>query len=199
MLQLCRELDLAAEPFAVDAGRELRRQHLDHDLPVERAFPREEYAAHPPARQFAFEDVGGLEWVAQLGVEGAVFVHGQVRNARAAFATRAAASERCVAAAAICSVLALCSSLAAATSCIAFANDRVPPASESSRSLISPASALPAPADSAIAVVHDSASATPVSTCVQLERPSSVAACTLSTAASARALDSRAASLLPRP
>ena len=52
-----RDLDLLLEARGAHFARELRRQHLDHDLPIERPLGRHEQPAHPAAAQLALEHV----------------------------------------------------------------------------------------------------------------------------------------------
>src|SRR5688572_14234357 len=59
VLQLRGELDLATEPFAVDAGSKIGRENLDDDFAIERPFRRDKHAAHPAATQLALDLVGG--------------------------------------------------------------------------------------------------------------------------------------------
>ena len=66
MLELGGELDLAAEAVDVDAGGELGREHLDHDLPARAPFLGQEDAAHPAAAELALEAVRAAERVLQL-------------------------------------------------------------------------------------------------------------------------------------
>src|SRR6266550_2626285 len=68
MLELGRQEDLALETFERDLRRGLRREHLDHDLAVERGLLGDEHARHPTAAELALERVataqGRLELVA---------------------------------------------------------------------------------------------------------------------------------------
>ena len=57
MLERRGQLDLAAEPVQAHAGREFRRQHLDHDLPAELRLLRHEHPAHGTAAELAAEHV----------------------------------------------------------------------------------------------------------------------------------------------
>src|SRR5207237_6262685 len=70
MLELGRKEDLALETFERDLRRGLRREHLDHDLAVERGLLGDEHARHPTAAEFALERVasaqGRLQLVAQI-------------------------------------------------------------------------------------------------------------------------------------
>jgi hypothetical protein len=61
VLELGRDLDLAAEPFVVHSRRELGGEDLHHDLPAERDVVRDEDAAHAAARQLALDGVTGRE------------------------------------------------------------------------------------------------------------------------------------------
>ena len=61
MLQPRRELDLALEPVAVDAGRHLGRQHLDDHAAAERGLFRQEDAAHAAAAELALDTVCGTD------------------------------------------------------------------------------------------------------------------------------------------
>ena len=70
MLQLRGDLDLALEPLAVHAGRQLGRQHLDDDLPAERVLGRGEHAAHAAADQLVVDPVGGGERGGEAIAEG---------------------------------------------------------------------------------------------------------------------------------
>jgi hypothetical protein len=71
MLERCRELDLAAESVGAQRGGEIRRQHLDHDLPAEGGLLGQEDAAHATAAQLALEQVapgkGGTEVLENVG------------------------------------------------------------------------------------------------------------------------------------
>jgi hypothetical protein len=70
VVELRRELDLAPEALDVDPGGQLRREDLDHDLPLERPLGGDEDAAHPAARELLLEVVGvaegGLELLAEV-------------------------------------------------------------------------------------------------------------------------------------
>ena len=61
MLELRREQDLALEPLGVDAGAQLRGQHLDDDAAAERVLVREEDARHAAAAELALELVGARQ------------------------------------------------------------------------------------------------------------------------------------------
>ena len=61
MLELRDHEDLALEALDVDAGDELRRQHLDDDSAAERRVVRDEDARHPAAGELALEDVRASE------------------------------------------------------------------------------------------------------------------------------------------
>src|SRR5712671_6883433 len=61
MLELRRQLDLTAEPVAIDPGREVRREHLDDDRAAERAILRHEDATHATAQKLALELVAGAQ------------------------------------------------------------------------------------------------------------------------------------------
>src|SRR5690349_12601833 len=74
MLQLGRDLDLALEPLAIDARRQLGRQHLDHDLAAECVLGRRENAAHPAANELVAQAVGGSQRCGQSFAE--VVSHG---------------------------------------------------------------------------------------------------------------------------
>jgi hypothetical protein len=56
--------------IAIDAGSEVRWQHLDHDLATERVLLGHEHAAHAAARELALYRVrvteGALEVIDQL-------------------------------------------------------------------------------------------------------------------------------------
>ena len=69
MLQLCGDLDLLLEPRRADLARQLRRQHLDHYLAVQRPLRRHEEPAHPPAPELALEHVHVAERRLELGRE----------------------------------------------------------------------------------------------------------------------------------
>jgi len=66
VLELRDDLDLSAEPLAIDARRELGREHFDDNAPAERTIDRREDAAHPAARQLAIELIGRAERILQL-------------------------------------------------------------------------------------------------------------------------------------
>ena len=66
MLQLGRELDLAAEPVDADARRQLGQQHLDHDVPAQRGLDRQEDPRHPAAAELALEAVGLAQRLLEL-------------------------------------------------------------------------------------------------------------------------------------
>jgi hypothetical protein len=74
MLQPRRELDLAPEALAVDAGGEVGREHLHHHRPPERTLLGQVHAAHPPARQLAPEHERRRERRGQRRREGVVRV-----------------------------------------------------------------------------------------------------------------------------
>ena len=57
MLQLRRDLDLLLEARRAHLARQLGRQHLDDDLPVQRSLRRDEQPAHPAAAQLTLEHV----------------------------------------------------------------------------------------------------------------------------------------------
>ena len=57
MLHLCRDLDLLLEPGRAHFACELRRQDLDHDLPVQRPLGRDEQPTHAAAAELALEHV----------------------------------------------------------------------------------------------------------------------------------------------
>ncbi len=59
VLQLRGDLDLAAEPVAIDAGGELGRQHLDDDVAAEHAVDGDEDAAHAATGQLVIELIVG--------------------------------------------------------------------------------------------------------------------------------------------
>ena len=61
MLQRGREHDLALEAIDGDAGRELPRQHLDHDLTAERVVGGDEDDRHATATELTLDGVGGPE------------------------------------------------------------------------------------------------------------------------------------------
>jgi hypothetical protein len=61
VLELGGELDLAAEPFDVDRGREVRGQHLDDYLPPKCHLLREIDAAHAAAAQLAEDPVSSAK------------------------------------------------------------------------------------------------------------------------------------------
>ena len=70
MLQPRRELDLALEPLGVDAGQQLRRQHLHDDVPPQRLLARHEHARHAAAAELALDRVRRAERVLQLVAKG---------------------------------------------------------------------------------------------------------------------------------
>ncbi len=53
-----RQLHFAAEPIAVDPGRQVGRQHLDDDLAAEGVLPRHKDAAHAATGELALYGVG---------------------------------------------------------------------------------------------------------------------------------------------
>ena len=57
---------VAIEALDIDSGAQLRREDLDGHLPSQRRFLSDEYACHPTAREFPFENVGGTECGLQL-------------------------------------------------------------------------------------------------------------------------------------
>jgi hypothetical protein len=65
MLELCGELNLAAESLEIDSGRELGRQNFHDYFSSERSLLGEEYARHASASELALEGVivadGALE------------------------------------------------------------------------------------------------------------------------------------------
>src|SRR5213596_1542709 len=69
MLELGRKEDLALEPFERNLRRSLRREHLDHDLAVERGLRGDEHARHPTAAEFALERVAAAQGRLQLVAE----------------------------------------------------------------------------------------------------------------------------------
>jgi hypothetical protein len=58
MLQLGGEVDLAMKPISTDAVSDLRGEHLDHDLSVERPIGSQKYLGHAPAYELSLDDVG---------------------------------------------------------------------------------------------------------------------------------------------
>ena len=56
-MQARGELHLAPKPFAVHTRSQLRRQHLDDDLPAQRDIRRQKHATHPAAAEFAHDTV----------------------------------------------------------------------------------------------------------------------------------------------
>ena len=66
VLQLGRELDLAAEPVDAHARRELGQQHLDDDVPAQRRLDRQEDPRHPAAAELALEAVGLAQRLLEL-------------------------------------------------------------------------------------------------------------------------------------
>src|SRR2546428_11169938 len=69
MLELGRQEDLGLETFERDLRRGLPREHLDHDLAVERGLLRDEHARHPTAAEFALERVASAQGRLQLVAE----------------------------------------------------------------------------------------------------------------------------------
>src|SRR5258708_9940775 len=61
MLQSRGDGDLALEAIGRDLPGELRRQHLDDDLPAQRALLCEEDAGHAAAGELALDGVGILQ------------------------------------------------------------------------------------------------------------------------------------------
>ena len=61
MLQPRREGDLTPEPLERHVAGHLVRQHLDHDLAIERHVGRDEHARHPAAAELALEGVGAAQ------------------------------------------------------------------------------------------------------------------------------------------
>ena len=55
------EQHLALESLHADAGRELGREHLHHDVASERGLEGDEGARHPAATELPLERVGGTE------------------------------------------------------------------------------------------------------------------------------------------
>ncbi len=72
VLQLSCDLDLALKSLAVHSGRELGRQHLDHDLPAERVLRGREDTTHPAAGQLVVDPVGGRQRGGESVAEGVV-------------------------------------------------------------------------------------------------------------------------------
>jgi hypothetical protein len=66
MLELGGELDLAAEPLEVESRGQIRREHLDDDLPAEGGFLGQIDPTHAPAAQLAEEPVASAERVLEI-------------------------------------------------------------------------------------------------------------------------------------
>lgn len=58
VLEAGREQDLPLEPVHAHAGRHLRWEHLDDDLPAESGLLGEEDVAHPAPAELALDAVG---------------------------------------------------------------------------------------------------------------------------------------------
>jgi hypothetical protein len=69
MLELSGQMDLAAEPLDAHPGRQLRQQHLDDHLPLQRRLQRQEDARHPPAAELALDAVDLAQRSLQLLLE----------------------------------------------------------------------------------------------------------------------------------
>ena len=67
VLQLRGQADLAAESLAAHRCRQLGRQHLDHDLPLEPELFGQEHPAHRPATELPLDAIAALEGRRQLG------------------------------------------------------------------------------------------------------------------------------------
>ena len=78
MLELRRDLDFTLEALAVHPRGELRRQHLDDDLPAERVFGRRKDATHTGANQLVVYPVIGSERCGEAVAE--VVGHGERRG-----------------------------------------------------------------------------------------------------------------------
>ena len=61
-----RQLHLAAEPLAVDAGGQVGRQDLDDDLAAERVLARHEDATHPATGELPLDGVGVAQGVLEI-------------------------------------------------------------------------------------------------------------------------------------
>ncbi|GAB1342231.1 hypothetical protein MASR1M101_13580 [Gemmatimonas sp.] len=60
MLQLGRQLNLAAEPLDIDPGGELGGEHFDDDRPIESALGGDEDSGHACATEFPVDqEIGG--------------------------------------------------------------------------------------------------------------------------------------------
>ena len=71
VLELRADLDLAAEALVVHPRRELGREDLHHDLPLQRHVGGDEDARHPAAAQLAFELVlRGQGLLEDVGADG---------------------------------------------------------------------------------------------------------------------------------
>jgi hypothetical protein len=66
MLQLRRNLDLAAETLAIDAGCELGRQYFYHDLSAEGSVGGDENATHARAGELALYVIRGCKRGSEL-------------------------------------------------------------------------------------------------------------------------------------
>src|SRR5262249_49235105 len=66
VLQLRRNLDLAAEPVAIYSSRELWRQHLHDDCAPEHTIDRHKDATHPATRQLTIELIVGPQRILEV-------------------------------------------------------------------------------------------------------------------------------------
>ena len=69
MLQPCGELYLTAKTVDVNARGKIRREHLDHNLPIELRFCGNENAGHAGAAELAIYTVCGAEYFLELCLE----------------------------------------------------------------------------------------------------------------------------------
>ena len=67
LLQRCGELDLAVEPFRVDASSQLRRQHLDDNASAQSHLAGEEHARHSTAVKLSLHRIRRVERCLKLG------------------------------------------------------------------------------------------------------------------------------------
>ena len=77
VLQLRGDLDLSAEAVAIDAGGQLRREHLHDDVSAEHAVDGDEDAAHPATGQLVIELIVGPQRILEVLSE---FCHRPLRK-----------------------------------------------------------------------------------------------------------------------
>ena len=69
VLQLSGQRDLALEPVDGHLPRQLGGQHLDNDLPAERALRGDKHAGHAAAAELALDGVGVTHGLLELFAE----------------------------------------------------------------------------------------------------------------------------------